>query len=48
MRSIIILYNYSQYDIDMKYMIEASEECGKGETVEVTGDAPASCLKSRL
>jgi hypothetical protein len=48
MQIIIILYNYSQYNIDIKILIKDSEECDKGENVEVTGDAAASYLKSRL
>jgi hypothetical protein len=43
-----MLYNYSQYDIDVTFLIKASEDCDISEIVEVTGDAAASCLKSRL
>jgi hypothetical protein len=48
MQIIIIFYNYSQYNIDITFPIKASEECDKGESMDVTGDAAASCLKSRL
>jgi hypothetical protein len=48
MQIIIIFYNCSQYNIDITFPIKASEECNKGENVDVTGDAAASSLKSRL
>jgi hypothetical protein len=43
-----ILYNYSQYNIVIAFLIKASEERDKGENVKVNGDAAASCLKSRF
>jgi hypothetical protein len=45
MQIIIILYNYSQYNIYITFLIKASEECDKGENVAVTSDAAACCLK---
>jgi len=47
---IIIFYYYSQYNIDITFLIKASEECDKGENVEIglIGNAAASSLKSRL
>jgi hypothetical protein len=48
MQIIIILHNYSQHNIDITFLMKSSEGCDKGENVEVTGDAAACCLKSRL
>jgi hypothetical protein len=48
MQIVIVFYNCLQYNIDITFPIKASEECDKGENVLVTGDADASCLRSRL
>jgi len=50
MQIIIISYKYSQHNIDITFLIKASEECDRGENVEVgfIGDAAAPSLENNL